>query len=84
MSAEITDAMLREQFGQTCLARLGMSFEEAIDIPSIRLTLTRAAEAALAAQARQAVPLSIHHNQGIDMVDIPGFLSRFDDDRRAA
>jgi predicted MFS family arabinose efflux permease len=61
--ADITHADLAEHYRQTCLARLGMSLDEALAIPTIATTLTRAVQEQRRQAARHAGRLYIHENQ---------------------
>lgn len=56
-------AILEFHYQQTCLARQGMSFDQALEIPVVKKSLIRAAQASFCHAARSATPLMIHQNQ---------------------
>lgn len=56
-------AILEFHYQQTCLARQGMSFDKALEIPGVKKSLIRAAQESFCHAARSATPLMIHKNQ---------------------
>jgi len=61
-TADLPDALLREHYARTCLSLIGMSYESAIQIPTIHRTLTRAAQESQRREAAAAKPLGLHLN----------------------